>query len=256
VTVDSYPGRIFHGRIDQILPVVDPTTRTVRVRLILGNPGAVLKPGMYVNADIAVPLGRQLMIPASGVLQGGTRQVAFIDHGGGNLEPREIQTGPQLDDSVVVLKGLKAGDRIVSSANFLVDSEAQLQSALGAFSPAPQQRATNQGSSDMQAIQIAFSTTPAPPHKGANTTEVKLTSTDGKAVTGAQVSVTFFMPAMPAMGMGTMRADATLADRGHGIYSGPLQLGSEGTWQVTIAVALNGKMIATKKMSLSAVEGM
>jgi Cu(I)/Ag(I) efflux system membrane fusion protein/cobalt-zinc-cadmium efflux system membrane fusion protein len=256
VTVDSYPGRIFHGRIDQILPVVDPTTRTVRVRLILGNPGAVLKPGMYVNADIAIRLGRQLVIPASGVLQGGTRQIAFVDHGGGNLEPREIETGLQLADSVVVLKGLKAGDRIVSSANFLVDSEAQLQSALGSFSPAPQQGAPNQAPPGPQSVQIAFSTTPSPAHKGANTAEVRLTSTDGKPVSGTQVTVSFFMPAMPAMGMGAMRVDAALPEKAQGVYSGPLQLGSGGTWQVTVAVARNGKTIATKQLSLRAAGGM
>src|SRR6185312_271358 len=138
VTVDSYPGRIFHGSIDQILPDVDVTTRTARARLVFHNPGLVLKPGMYVNVKIAINLGRQLVIPAIGVLQAGTHEIAFIDHGQGRLEPRVIQTGPQIDDSVVVLKGLKAGDRIVSSANFLVDSEAQLQSVLGSFSPLPQ----------------------------------------------------------------------------------------------------------------------
>ena len=137
VTVDAYPGRNFRGRIDQILPQVDPATRTARVRFVFDNPGLLLKPGMFVNVSIGVPLGRQLVIPASGVLQTGTREIAFIDHGGGYLEPREIQTGPRLDDHVIVLKGLKAGDRIVSSANFLVDSEAQLQAAIGSFAPPP-----------------------------------------------------------------------------------------------------------------------
>ncbi len=91
VTVDAYPGRNFRGRIDQILPQVDPATRTVRVRFVFDNPGLVLKPGMFVNVSIGVPLGRQLVIPASGVLQTGTREIAFIDHGGGYLEPREIE---------------------------------------------------------------------------------------------------------------------------------------------------------------------
>ena len=93
VTVDAYPGRHFTGRIDQILPQVDMTTRTVRVRLVFSNPGLVLKPGMYVNVTIGVPLGRQLVIPASAVLQTGTRQIAFIDHGQGYLEPREVEIG-------------------------------------------------------------------------------------------------------------------------------------------------------------------
>ena len=141
VTVDAYPGRHFNGRIDQILPQVDLTTRTVRVRLVFRNPGVILKPGMYVNVAIAVQLGRQMVIPASAVLQAGTRAIAFVDHGNGNLEPRTIETGPQIDDSIVVLSGLKAGEQVVSSANFLVDSEAQLQAAAGAFAPAAPQPA-------------------------------------------------------------------------------------------------------------------
>lgn len=255
VTVDAYPGRTFRGRIDQILPSVDPATRTVRVRLIFSNPGVVLKPGMYVSVNIAIPLGRQLVMPASGVLQAGTRQIAFIDHGGGNLEPREIQTGPQLDDSVVVLKGLQPGDRIVSSANFLVDSEAQLQSALGPAA-SPSQPPTSLASAGAPSTQITFSSSPSPPRKGMNTVEVHLTGPDGKPLSGAQVNVTFFMPAMPAMGMGAMHAIANLTDKGQGVYSGPLQLGSGGTWQVTIVAARYGQTLATKQLSVGASGGM
>jgi Cu(I)/Ag(I) efflux system membrane fusion protein/cobalt-zinc-cadmium efflux system membrane fusion protein len=256
VTVDSYPGRTFHGRIDQILPDVDPTTRTVRVRLVFRNPGLALKPGMYVSVNIDVPLGRQLVIPASGVLQAGTREIAFIDRGQGNLEPRVIQTGPQIDDSVVVLKGLQPGDRIVSSANFLVDSEAQLQSVLASFSPLPQPAAFGSGAPASQAIQIDFSTDPSPPRKGANTLRVHLAGEEGKPVTGAQVTVTFFMAAMPAMGMGAQHGVATLTDQGQGVYTGSVQLVSGGTWQATVAVARNGQTVATKQLSLDATGGM
>lgn len=256
VTVDSYPGRTFRGRIDQILPDVDPTTRTVRVRLVFRNPGLTLKPGMYVSVKIDVPLGQQVVIPASGVLQAGTREIAFIDHGQGNLEPRVIQTGPQIDDSVVVLKGLQPGDRIVSSANFLVDSEAQLQAVLGSFSPSQKPAVPGSGASAAQAIQIDFSTAPSPPRKGANTLRVHLTGADGKPMTGAQVTATFFMPAMPAMGMGAQRAVATLADQGQGAYTGSLELVSGGTWQATVAVSRNGQAVATKQISLDASGGM
>lgn len=256
VTVDSYPGRTFRGRIDQILPDVDPTTRTVRVRLVFRNPGLVLKPGMYVSVNIDIPLGRQLVMPASGVLQAGTREIVFIDHGQGNLEPRVIETGPQIDDSVVVLDGLKPGDRIVSSANFLVDSEAQLQSAIGSFSPLPQPTATGSNPSANQSVQIDFSTDPSTPRKGANTVHVRLSGPDGKPLTGVQVTVTVFMPAMPAMGMGAQRAVATLADQGQGVYVGSLQLASGGTWQVTVTIARDGQTVATKQLSLDASGGM
>ncbi|MFP5249466.1 MAG: FixH family protein [Acidobacteriota bacterium] len=255
VTVDSYPGRIFPGRIDQILPDVDLTTRTVRVRLVFRNPGLVLKPGMYVSANIDIPLGRQLVIPASGVLQSGVRAIAFLDHGQGNLEPRVVQTGLQVDDSVVVLSGLKAGDRIVSSANFLVDSEAQLQSVLGSFSPLPPSSVAD--SAAAQSIRIDLSAEPSPPRKGAKTIlHVRLTGADGKPVAGAQVTATFFMAAMPEMGMGAMHATATLADQGQGVYTGTVQLDAGGTWQVAVAVAQKGQTVATKQLSLTVSGGM
>ena len=255
VTVDAYPGRHFNGRIDQILPEVDPTTRTVRVRLVFRNPGVELKPGMYVNVAILVPLGQQLVIPASAVLQSGSQAIAFLDHGNGVLEPRVIELGLQLDDSVIVLGGLKARDRVVSSANFLIDSEAQLQAAMGAFSPLPQ---TAAGSSNAVAtqVQIDLTTQPSPPSKGANTVLVKLTGADGKPVTGAQVSVTFAIPAMPAMGMAAQHAAATLTEKGNGGYEGVVQLLSGGTWATKVTVQRGGKTIAAKQLSLDATGGM
>ena len=254
VTVDAYPERHFDGRIDQILPQVDMTTRTVRVRLVFSNPGVILKPGMYVNVAISVRLGRQLVIPASAVLETGTRAVAFIDHGNGSLEPRTIVIGPQLDDSVVVLSGLKAGEKVVSSANFLVDSEAQLQAAMGAYAPiAPHPAA---GSGPATQVQVDLSTDPSPPRKGTNTVRVKLTGTDGKPVAGAQVTATFFMPAMPAMGMAAERDAATLSDKGTGTYEGSIQLSTGGTWQVTVTVQRGGQTVGTKQLSVSAMGGM
>ncbi len=216
---------------------------------------------MYVNVDINVPLGKQLVIPASAVLQSGSRAIAFIDHGDGNLEPREIQTGPQIDDSVIVLKGLQPGDHVVSSANFLVDSEAQLQAALGSFTP-PQQNATSSAAqsqasgSQPEQIKIEMTTEPSTPQKGKNTVRIKLTGAHGKPVDGVQVSVTFFMPAMPAMGMAAERATAALSAKGQGNYEGPIELESGGTWQVTVTVQRAGATIATKKLTVDATGGM
>jgi Cu(I)/Ag(I) efflux system membrane fusion protein/cobalt-zinc-cadmium efflux system membrane fusion protein len=256
VTVDAYPGRNFNGRIDQILPQVDPTTRTVRVRLVFRNPGVVLKPGMFVNVAIAVPLGRQLVVPSSAVMQTGARAIAFVDHGDGLLEPRTIAVGSQIDDSVIVLSGLKAGEKVVSSANFLVDSEAQLQAAMGSFAPLPQQTAAVAGSAPAAQVRIALTTQPSPPRQGANTVRVTLTGSDGKPATGAQVTVTFFMPAMPAMGMASQHAAATLSEKGNGEFEGPLQLAAGGTWKVTVTIQRGGQTIATKQLSLDAAGGM
>ena len=206
---------------------------------------------------LRLPLGRQLVVPASAVLQAGTRQIAFIDHGQGYLEPRVIEVGPRVDDRVAVLQGLRLGERVVSSANFLVDSEAQLQAAMGSFAPPPPGTgAAAAMNAPAQQIGIDLSTEPEPPHKGANTVRIKLTGADGKPVTGAEVRATFFMAAMPAMGMAAMRDVATLADKGTGLYEGPLHLQTGGTWQVTVTVQRGGQTIATKQLSVSATGGM
>lgn len=259
VTVDAYPGRAFRGRVQQILPQVDAATRTVRVRLVFENPGLLLKPGMYVNVVLGVPLGTQLVIPASGVLQSGTRQIAFVDHGNGYLEPRQIETGLHIGNNFVLLKGLRVGERIVASANFLIDSEAQLQAAIGQFAPPPPGAGGAGGTAAMpmaQAANLDFTTEPSPPHKGGNTFRVKLTNASGKPITGAQVTVTFYMPAMPAMGMAAMKTTATLTDRGGGMYEGTSELGSGGTWQATITAQQNGQTLASKQMNINVTGGM
>jgi multidrug efflux pump subunit AcrA (membrane-fusion protein) len=257
VTVDAYPGRTFKGRIDQILPQVDMTTRTVPVRFVFENPGVALKSGMYVNVTMAIPLGRQVVIPASAVLQSGARQVAFIDHGDGYLEPREIEVGPRLDDHAVVLKGLKPGEHIVSSANFLLDSESQLQAALGSFAPSPARAgvaAVMNGPAER--VTVDFNTDPSPPREGANIVRVKLISSDGKPVAGADVTATFYMAAMPAMGMAAVRTVATLTENGVGMYQGPVDLQTGGTWQVTVVATRAGQTIASKQLSVSVTGGM
>lgn len=257
VSVDAYPGRNFRGRIDQILPQVDPVTRTVRVRLVFNNRGLALKPGMFVNVNVSVPLGRQLVIPATGALQAGTQEIAFVDHGGGYLEPRQVELGPRLDDHVIVLRGLRAGERIVSSANFLVDSEAQLQAATGSFAPPPPGAgvAAAMNASPQQA-ELEFASQPSPPRRGSNTLRVTLSSADGMPIAGAEVSVTFFMPAMPAMGMAAVTERTTLADKGNGAYEGSLNLPGGGSYQVTISAVRDGHTLAAKQLTLNVTGGM
>jgi Cu(I)/Ag(I) efflux system membrane fusion protein/cobalt-zinc-cadmium efflux system membrane fusion protein len=259
ITIDSYPGRTFSGRIEDILPQVDVGTRTVRVRLAIANPGLKLKPGMFVNVDLKTSLGRQLVVPASAVFQSGTRQLVFLDHGNGSLEPKEVLVGPRVGEDFVVLKGLTAHQSIVTSANFLIDSESQLQAAAGSFVPPPPgSGGVASPGSQSQSTQgnIEFTTDPNPPQKGNNTLRVKLTDSKGTPVAGADITVTFFMAAMPAMGMAAMNATAKLSDKGNGLYEGPGTLGSGGTWRVTITAQKNGQLIATKQLSVDATGGM
>jgi len=259
VTVDAYPGKIFKGREEFILPQVDMNTRTVRVRLVFPNPGLQLKPGMYVNIALKTPLGRALTVPASAVFHSGTRNLLFINKGDGNLEPHEIELGPRVGDDYVVLKGVKQGDSIVTSANFLIDSEAQLQAAAGAFVPPPpgagSAAATNAAPGTPQA-NVELTTDPSPPRRGSNTFRIKLTGANGSSISGAQVNVMFFMAAMPAMGMGAMKTSVNLADKGNGLYEGNGELQSGGTWQVTVVAQQNGAVIATKHVSVDATGGM
>jgi RND family efflux transporter MFP subunit len=255
LTVNTYPGRTFTGRVDFVYPQVDMDTRTAKVRVVFSNPGLQLKPGMFVNVSLKVPMGSQLVVPATGVLQSGTREIAFVTRSDGYIEPREVQLGSRVGDNFIVLRGLKAGEQIVTSANFLIDSESQLQAALGSFVPPPPGAGAASAMNAPQAT-VELSSDPAPPRKGSNVFRVKLTDTCGAPISGAEVSVTFFMPAMPAMGMASMRTPVTLSDKRNGLYEGAGQLESGGTWQVTILARKNGQVIATKQLSVNATGGM
>ena len=252
LTVDTYPGRTFKGRVDLIYPDINLKTRTARVRLALPNRDLKLTPGMFVNITLAVPMGRQLVIPASGVLQTGTRAIAFIDRGGGSLEPRQVRLGARVGGHYIVLAGLKAGERIVTSANFLIDSESQLQAALGAFAPPPPPAS---GPAGAPPLRMAMTTRPSPPRSGSNRLRVTLTTRSGAPVDGAQVTVTFLIPGMPAMGMAGQHAAATLRGIGKGVYAGSVTLPAGGTWRVTLIARKSGQVIASRALSLSAEGG-
>ena len=254
ITVDTYPARIFHARVEQVLPQVDPATRTLRVRLSMPNPTLALKPGMFVNVRLRAPLGRQLFVPASAVLQAGSRQIVFLSRGQGTFEPREVQLSAPTGEGFVVLKGLKSGDTVVTSANFLIDSESQLQAAAGAYTPPPPGAGAAAATNEQQAS-AELTTDPSPPHKGKNRVQVKLTSSDGKPLSAARVTVRFFMAGMPEMGMAEMNVTSQLTDRGKGVYAGEVELGSGGTFQVTVSAEQAGKAVLTKRVNLTATGG-
>jgi RND family efflux transporter MFP subunit len=259
ITVDSYPGRTFTGQIEEILPQVDMATRTVRVRLTIANPGLKLKPGMFVNVDVKSNLGHQLVVPASAVFQSGTRQLVFLNRGKGILEPKEITVGPRVGDDFVVLKGLEAHQSIVTSANFLIDSESQLQAEAGSVPASSNDTGSNASTASVSStaqVKVDFSTDPNPPSKGANLFRVRLTEAGNVPVTGASVTVTFHIAAMPAMGMAAINSTATLIDKGNGLYEGTLSIGSGGDGQVTITARKNGQIIATKQLRMNAAGGM
>ncbi|MBS0336215.1 MAG: efflux RND transporter periplasmic adaptor subunit [Proteobacteria bacterium] len=135
IKVDAYPEKQFNGRITFIYPTVAPETRTARVRIELANGQGLLKPAMYARVEIASSRGKAkvLAVPDSAVLDTGTRQVVLVDLGGGRFDPRAVKLGSRADGYVEVLEGVKAGEAVVVSANFLIDAESNLKAALGGF---------------------------------------------------------------------------------------------------------------------------
>jgi Cu(I)/Ag(I) efflux system membrane fusion protein/cobalt-zinc-cadmium efflux system membrane fusion protein len=255
LTVSTFPGRTFRGRVDFIYPQLDTDTRTAKVRIFSSNAGLQLKPGMFVNVALKVPMGSQLVIPASGVLQSGSRQIAFVERSDGYLEPREVELGSRVGDEFVVTKGLKAGEQIVTSANFLIDSESQLQASLGSFVPPPPGAGAASAVNAPQ-VSVELTSQPSPPNKGSNVFRIKLTDANGSQITGAEVSVTFSMAAMPAMGMAAVNTPVALSEKGNGVYEGTGVLESGGTWQTTILAKKNKQVIASKQLSVTATGGM
>jgi Cu(I)/Ag(I) efflux system membrane fusion protein len=137
VQLASMPGETFTGRAVYIYPSLNPETRTAKVRFEIPNPHGKLKPEMYANVEIKVSLGRKLAVPEGAIIDTGVRQIAIVDKGSGYFEPREVKVGSKVENYYEVIKGLKAGERVVTSANFLVDSESKLKEALGGMAGMP-----------------------------------------------------------------------------------------------------------------------
>lgn len=131
ITLSYYPGRVYRGKVTYVYPQLDSTTRTLKVRIEVPNPDFALKPDMYANAELKIDYGKRLVVPQEAVLDSGSEQTIFIAHEGGYFEPRKVQLGAKVDNNFIILGGLKAGERVVTSANFLVDSESKLKSAAG-----------------------------------------------------------------------------------------------------------------------------
>jgi Cu(I)/Ag(I) efflux system membrane fusion protein len=132
VNIAAYPDRNFKGKVGFVYPTLDTATRTVQVRVELANPNGTLKPAMFANVEIAVSHGgKSLTVPASAVIDSGTRQVVLVQLAQGRFEPREVKLGARSDNYVEVLEGIAEGEQVVTSANFLIDAESNLKAALG-----------------------------------------------------------------------------------------------------------------------------
>jgi len=258
VTFEAYPSETFPGKVTYIYPYLNEATRTVRVRMEFPNPHLKLKPGMYGNVVLGVDAGRRLVVPKEAVLDSGLRQLVFLDLGQGVYQPYPVKLGRRSQEYVEVLEGIKEGDRVVTSANFMLDAESKLASAggmqamMGQIGMADWQmrgsrEARMEGMPGMKSepgkpvsetrqvsgFSLTLSTVPDKPKAGENVLRLKLADQAGKPVTNAQVVFAYTMP-MPGM----MESKAKATHTKDGIYEAKALLGMGGTWVVTANVTL------------------
>ncbi|HUI46929.1 MAG TPA: efflux RND transporter periplasmic adaptor subunit [Nitrospirota bacterium] len=129
VTLPYQSGEAYRAEVNYVYPTLDPVTRTVKVRLVMKNPRLLLKPEMFANVEINVFSGSRLVIPRSAVIDSGMRQIVYVEKKPGVYEQRQVTLGLRGEDSVEIVKGIVKGDRVVTSGNFLIDSESQLRTS-------------------------------------------------------------------------------------------------------------------------------
>lgn len=266
MTLASYPGETFKGKVVYLYPYLNKETRTVKVRMELPNRQGKLKPGMYGNVEIRVKPGKRLAIPQEAVLDSGTRKLVFVDKGEGIYEPREVTLENKVNHFYPVLSGLKPGERVVTSGTFLIDSESKLMAAtnmmglLGmggirmeqarmgememggmemAQAPAPREQT-------LDGLTLTLSTQPDPPQKGENIVRLTVQSKEGP-VTDAKVTFAYTM-AMPGMEVETVEAKQIKA----GIYEARVDFGMKGAWQIDVTVVRGQAKPVKAKFTLQA----
>jgi multidrug efflux pump subunit AcrA (membrane-fusion protein) len=250
VSLDAYPAEKIIGRVTYIYPTVDEKTRTGKVRFALANRDGRLKPGMYATVELAGAAIEVLAVPADALLDTGKEQLVFVAQGDGYFEPRPVTAGSRTGDEVEILEGLKEGEQVATGATFFLDSESQLRAAVQGYQPPVQPGAAP--SSPREQLDITFRSVPDPPRTGENNLEVNVKDAAGQPIADADVTVTFFMAAMPTMNMPEMRNQAKLSPAGGGVYRGPGQIVMGGRWDVTVDVTRGGERLGRRQFALVA----
>ena len=249
VTLQGYPDEPLVGRTIYVYPTVEEQTRTAKVRIQFANRGGRLKPGMFAEVLLTGPDVSAITVPTDAVLQAGTDQLVFVALGEGRFEPRPVKVGRRTRDEIEITSGLKEGDQVATGAAFFLDSESQLRAAVQSYQAPPDQPAT---AAPGQRVDITFRAQPDPPRTGENTFEVAVTDASGQPISDADVSVTFFMPAMPTMNMPAMRNASKLPAAGSGVYRGSGQVIMAGRWDVTVDVSRGGQRLGTRQFAVVA----
>lgn len=162
-SMEAFPGEVFRGRVDFVYPAFNAQTRTAQVRIELPNPQGRLRPAMFGQVEIVTGNPRPVLaVPEAAVIDSGTRQTVIVDLGEGRFVPRAVRTGARADAWVAISEGLREGERVVSRANFLIDSESNLKAALDGFGvdaapaakPAAQPKAKAQHEADAKVVEV------------------------------------------------------------------------------------------------------
>ena len=257
ITAEALPNRTVHGHVDFIEPAANPQTRTVPVHVHVANPGMRLLPGMFVNATFISRAPREsIVVPRSAVLDTGTRKIVYLARANGVFEAREVTVGTPSEDLFPVTNGLKLGDKVVLSGNFLIDSQAHLSSGMSGLYGGSKEFADGQPTpspasgghpADENAAKIELHSDNDPLMAGAdNQFQVNLSDAGGKPIPDAHVTVTLTMPAMPSMGMPAMNSSFDLPwSAKQQMYVGKGQPPMAGSWNVTVEARKNGATLAT-----------
>ena len=198
IRVDAYPDKAFDGKVTFVYPTVTPETRTAKVRIELANAQGLLKPSMYASAEFASSHSKDkaLTVPDSAVLDTGTRQLVLVQRGEGKFEPRPVKLGMRADGYFEVLEGVKAGEVVVVSANFLIDAESNLKAAIGSFGHSA--HGAKPGEKEQAKPGAPSSAAPAPAtHHGEGTVD----AVDAKAATATLAHGPIASLKWPAMTM-------------------------------------------------------
>ena len=250
ITTEAYPDERVAGRVVYIYPSVSEQTRTTKVRVELPNRGGRLKPGMFANVELTSPAGVGLKVPTNAVLDSGKEQIVFVAQGEGRFQPRRVKLGRRLADAVQIISGLKEGEIVATGATFFLDSESQLRASLQSYEAAPSTEGTPARA--VAQVDIALRTQPDPPKAGQNQFEATIKDATGKPIDDAQVTVQFYMAAMPTMNMPAMRNEFKLVPAGGGVYRGAGEILMASQWEVTISVVRGGQRLGSKQITVVA----
>jgi RND family efflux transporter MFP subunit len=240
-------GRKIRGRVDFIYPFLDPKTRTVQVRMEFPNPDLSLKPEMFTNISMSAAIGRQVLIPQDALMDTGTEQYVFIDKGDGYVQPRKVKASAESGEQVGIQEGLKPGEKVVTGANFIVDSESRLKGAFAGMGTPSQAPAAATGAT-AQSIRVEV-LDPKTAKTGMNQVRLLVKDAAGNPITGAQVEVGLFMPQMGAMP--PMNSKGVLTEVGNGIYQGQVEVLMAWTWQTTVTVRKNGAVVGVAQTTIT-----